>query len=312
MVNAETSWLDLEIGGLRVELGDCAPATVYSSGADVAIVEGDDLPPQVTAPPPGKQLRRWGTIDVNGTLLLSAYRSTQLALPRGKYDVFTDYTPIELSDDTTRYVVARLAPAGKLAAPAARKKKPVKAPPPIADAPSLADLIGTRKPASVVKLDLHHRELRSLPDLSALKKLRDLNLYGNPIEVLPPSLWRLTALEKLDLGGLPICVLPEDIGKLRKLKHLRLDDTKIAKLPRALWTLDLTELRMTGLPITVLPSEIVQLSRLTLLWIDGTDVAKLPPELALLRKLNLLRVSPGIEGLDAFAAARPKCLIQRE
>jgi Leucine-rich repeat (LRR) protein len=171
-----------------------------------------------------------------------------------------------------------------------------------------APLIGTREPETVVKLRVAGAS--SLPEMSRFVKLRDLNLYGNDIAKLPPSLWQLPCLEKLDLGKLRVAELPADIGKLRKLKHLRIDDTAIATLPATLWSLDLTELRMSGTRLTSLPVGIAKLARLTLLWIDRTEIATLPPELGTLRKLSRFRVSRGVGGLDAFRAARPTCLVQ--
>src|SRR5690349_10164254 len=103
VVNAVTAQLDLAVssGGsatsaIELDLGDSAPSTVYATtDHEIVIVEGEnDLPAQVAPPPPGKQLRHRGTVDAtSGTIVLGAYRSVELKVPRGSYDVFTDYTP---------------------------------------------------------------------------------------------------------------------------------------------------------------------------------------------------------------------------
>eukprot|EP00961_Rhodomonas_salina_P237192 3205934-Rhodomonas_salina.1 len=82
---------------------------------------------------------------------------------------------------------------------------------------------------NLTHLDLSHNKLWTLPWAAILKMhdLRQLELQGNPITVISPSIAELSKLQTIDLSGTTLPMLPADIIDLPELTTLLLDDVDI-------------------------------------------------------------------------------------
>jgi internalin A len=84
-------------------------------------------------------------------------------------------------------------------------------------------------------LGLHVCGLRTIPEeIGALTNLDVLELSGNQITELPPSIANLGNLQVLDLGMNPLLALPESFGDLHELTHLYIWGHQFSEMPSAL------------------------------------------------------------------------------
>ncbi|MBD3311901.1 hypothetical protein GF352_00350 [archaeon] len=112
-------------------------------------------------------------------------------------------------------------------------------------------------------LDLRDNNLKKLPDIGGLTKLKKLDLQGNHLTYLPDSIGELINLEELYLEENSLTMLPESIVELEKLEKLYLRRNK---------------------PFNQLPKDIGKMKNLKELCVRNTKVTKIPRSL---RKLNL-------------------------
>ena len=148
--------------------------------------------------------------------------------------------------------------------------------------------------AKAETLDLSGR-IDKRPDLSALSaltKLRALQLANNRLSVLPKGLDLLPALTSLDLSGNNWGVALPGLEKLTRLRVLRLSTCDLRNLPSevpelpALRTLELERNHLDSLP-----ASIDKLSELENLNISQNAFQTLPPALSRLPKLKTLNIS---------------------
>ncbi|CAM9423528.1 unnamed protein product [Choristocarpus tenellus] len=85
--------------------------------------------------------------------------------------------------------------------------------------------------------------------LSRLKDLRELDVSGNRLGILPDTVFALTGLERLDLSGNNLETIPSGISRLTELRYLHLSNNSLTRLP----------------------SEMEQLTRLEELHVDGNE-----------------------------------------
>jgi len=145
-------------------------------------------------------------------------------------------------------------------------------------------------------LDLGHNALRSVPDLSALRRLEILYLHENRLTALPalaPSLTYLNIsenpLDAVVLGELPELIEPRmlDLGltalpdvALPKLRELHLRRNRFTAIPEVVRTF--TELRLIDLranALTSVPDWIAELPRLEKLDLRWNEVHEPPAAL---------------------------------
>ena len=103
---------------------------------------------------------------------------------------------------------------------------------------------------SLMHLFLGANSLTRLPDLSPLEMLASLDVSGNDLKVLTPSVWELPRLRELRAGDNDLSQLVVDEGTsfLRhRLRRLRLENNKLTSLPVELGALpNLTEVCLEG------------------------------------------------------------------
>ncbi|CAM9127694.1 unnamed protein product [Discosporangium mesarthrocarpum] len=83
--------------------------------------------------------------------------------------------------------------------------------------------------------------------LSRLGGLKELDISGNGLGILPDTVFELTALERLNISGNNLMVLPPGISALAELRSLRMSDNFFTHLPEELLQLKrLEELHVDG------------------------------------------------------------------
>ncbi len=111
--------------------------------------------------------------------------------------------------------------------------------------------------------------------LSTLKNLKDLYLFVNHLQSLPPEIGQLTNLKSLNLKDNHLQSLPKEIGGLINLDTLWLNNNNLQPLPKEIGKLkNLSKLILFDNPMPKLPQTIKNLDNLFLLWLDHTDLAK--------------------------------------
>jgi len=110
-------------------------------------------------------------------------------------------------------------------------------------------------------------------DPSGFPELEELNLSGNQISTVPPSIERLRGLETLNLSGNRITSLPSALGRLKNLETLSLGGNMLETLPdelrglKSLQQLDLSNNKLAGIPECLL-----KLKNLRLLNLRGNPI----------------------------------------
>ena len=144
------------------------------------------------------------------------------------------------------------------------------------------------------ELDVSENQLKRLPDIQNLAKLKTLNAMHNCIEefpVLPSSIVILglkgnriesigedvfalaTALEQLYLTDNAITALPSGISKCRKLRKLQLSHNKLASVPVALTELPYLELlRLAVNDLSDLPERLMRSPALAWVSMQGNPM----------------------------------------
>ena len=144
--------------------------------------------------------------------------------------------------------------------------------------------------------------------------LKKLNLSGNRLPLVAPSLTRCVSLMELDLSANALCALPLDLSPFGSLKALQLQRNRLAALPRSVWLPSLLELNISRNALLELPrprTPTVPLVELTAARNELSELAA--PLLASLQSLTRLDVSSnrlraldvgGLRALRRLGAAR--------
>lgn len=148
------------------------------------------------------------------------------------------------------------------------------------------------------------------------RQLLALNLQGNQLTRVPPtvranraleSLWlgnnsltrldtrplrRLRRLTDLNLYNAGLTALPRTIRQLKRLTVLDLYYNKLTALPRQIGQLRrLEQLALSYNELSALPGRLRRLTRLQTLYVHHNRISTLPPDLHRLRQLNTLDIS---------------------
>merc|ERR1711907_23983 len=120
-----------------------------------------------------------------------------------------------------------------------------------------------QKMPGLVKLDLSHNQLVTIPDLHFLQFLEEMDLQHNKITQFPAYVKDMPSLRKLNLCDNEIEVLPPEIGQCRSLRVLDISGNNIVALPLELAHvhLDRGGLEWTSNPLTFPPAEVRQLGQ---------------------------------------------------
>jgi len=117
-------------------------------------------------------------------------------------------------------------------------------------------------------------------DIFGIHFLRTLNLRGNMMEYLPPSMELLTKLEILNLSENGFKMLPDSFGGMTCLKKLQLHNNKLKELPKSIGKLEnLQELYVGSNRLTGIPDEISNLVYLERLDASNNCLTQLPDSL---------------------------------
>ncbi|CAM9877208.1 unnamed protein product [Scytosiphon promiscuus] len=114
--------------------------------------------------------------------------------------------------------------------------------------------------------------------LSRLGGLRELDIAGNELGMLPEPVFELPALEHLDASGNALKDLPAGIAALSSLRTLRLTDNFLTALPAELASLpSLTEVHLggnSGLDVEKVADMLRDRPQMTVVWDSTGDDAK--------------------------------------
>jgi len=119
--------------------------------------------------------------------------------------------------------------------------------------------------------------------------LRDLNLSGNNLTTLPPSLLGLSGLRNLFIGANRLLRLPRGINQLKRLKVFYLGGNCLRQLPEEIGQLShLVALILSDNLLDCLPDSLSDLKKLQCLQIHKNRLTTLPHDLVLLKSLREL------------------------
>ena len=174
----------------------------------------------------------------------------------------------------------------------------------IGDFPSLTQLdISYNKTLKEVPYslgDLEHLQtlclqgcaLNTLPDGidDLTTKLRDLDLTGNQIELLPDCIGEIQSLRCIWLTKNRLKTLPHTIGNLVRLRELYVDENILTDIPNEIGRLtSMTKLSLRYNRLTSLPAELSCCAKLRdLVVAQNKDIATFPPEMTALTNLQTL------------------------
>jgi len=175
-------------------------------------------------------------------------------------------------------------------------------------------------PAGLENLTLRKCKLAAVPPVVfALKKLRFLDLIGNPLkhlpndigkpkalsllylnrcklDELPPRLGSLRKLERLELAHNRLSELPPSLAQLSALVELNLDDNRFESMPEVLGELrSLTHLHFRKNHLTALSDAVARLDKLERLQLTNNPLKEFAEDLRGMKSLELLTLSPAVE-----------------
>jgi internalin A len=153
--------------------------------------------------------------------------------------------------------------------------------------------------ALVPKKGLSGEELEEIIERAAREEWEELDLAGNELKVLPPTIGKLKNLKRLILGkwddskskfiGNDLTSLPKEIFKLTNLEILSLGSNQIKEIPAAIAQLtNLQSLYLDHNQIKEIPVVIVQLTNLQSLYLDHNQIKEIPVAIAQLTNLEIL------------------------
>jgi len=145
----------------------------------------------------------------------------------------------------------------------------------------------------LTQLNVWDNHIQVLPDwLGELRKLKILYVRGNEIAALPASITELLGLEKFDADYNQITALPFDLGRLRALKELKLTNNLLSELPESLAYLrNLELLWLNDNRLTALPELIGNLDWVKEFRVYGNRLQRLPASVGKLTRVSSLDVS---------------------
>ncbi len=139
-------------------------------------------------------------------------------------------------------------------------------------------------PLHLGNIGLTSEDLKVLiPELKALKHLKELDLSTNLLEPLPEAIGELTGLLNLNLDYNGLRSLPDEIGDLEHLKVLSVVGNRLGNLPEGMLDLgELEELDLSRNELESLPRDFGDLASLVTLCLDNNRLTELPDSIVTL------------------------------
>ncbi|AFY40133.1 small GTP-binding protein [[Leptolyngbya] sp. PCC 7376] len=142
-------------------------------------------------------------------------------------------------------------------------------------------------------LDLSTYGLRKIPEeITELKNLQQLNLWGNKIRNIPWKITNLNNLQRLNLRHNKIRNFPEEITNLKNLQQLDLSDNQTLEIPETITKLrNLKKLNISNNQIRYLSHTIAELKNLQQLDLSNNKIKEIPKGITELNNLQKLCLS---------------------
>ena len=135
-------------------------------------------------------------------------------------------------------------------------------------------------------------EIESFPE-ECWSNVKTLDLEGNALGKLPPSIMYLKSLKDLELRNCRLKEIPENIGRLKKLRELDVSHNQLTEIPAAIkGCISLERLCVKNNKIKVLPKELFEIKSLAILEAGNNLLTEVPDKIARqceLRNINLSR-----------------------
>lgn len=142
--------------------------------------------------------------------------------------------------------------------------------------------------------------------------LRTVDLSGNKIEVLLPSIGNFLQMKSLTLNSNRLSSLPAEIGKLKKLETLSLNGNRIQQLPPTLGQLKaLRTLSLSGNQISEFPLGLGTLRHLDLLDLSRNQIQSVPAEVSELQAIEINLNQNQISVLSGHVSRSPRLKVLR-
>lgn len=142
--------------------------------------------------------------------------------------------------------------------------------------------------------------------------LRTVDVSGNKIEVLPPSIGNFLQMKSLTLNCNKLASLPAEIGKLKKLETLSLNGNRIQQLPPTLGQLKaLRTLNLSGNQISEFPLGLGTLRHLDLLDLSRNQIQSVPAEVSELQAIEINLNQNQISVLSGDVSRCPRLKVLR-
>jgi Leucine-rich repeat (LRR) protein len=143
------------------------------------------------------------------------------------------------------------------------------------------------------ELNLSGRGIHMVPaSIGAFNFLYILKLDTNNITVLPPEIGRCTSLVAIHLSNNQLSTVPAELSSLTHLTTLVLSHNSITSLPQSLWNItSLGQLYLDYNQLTSISTEVSNLTHLTRLSMNNNALATLPQSLSNLSLLDMIEIS---------------------
>lgn len=128
------------------------------------------------------------------------------------------------------------------------------------------------------------------PELTkVVGNLRNLDLSGNKIKILPENIGSFKMLKTLTMSKNQLDCIPQDTGKLTKLENLNLSFNLLQSIPMSLQQLkNLKEVHLDHNKLTSFPMALLGLKQLNLVDLSANSITKIPAGLEKLEATELI------------------------
>lgn len=146
------------------------------------------------------------------------------------------------------------------------------------------------------------------PELAKVaNNLRNLDLSGNKLVLLPVNVGAFKMLKNLTLTKNRLTSLPDDMGKLTKLENLQLSYNAIQTIPETFQQLkNLKEIYLAGNKLTKFPSCLCGLKQLNILDLSANSIREVPDSVGSLEATELVLNQNQISALSPKLADCPR------
>lgn len=158
---------------------------------------------------------------------------------------------------------------------------------PLANLPKTLPMMS---PLNLIKLNVSHQGLSSLPVLAQNSSLKVLVASFNAITSIPKEVSMLNDLEILNISNNKIDDLniSAEFFTLHSLKQLNFSNNQVALLQPFCGLVSLEQLNLSENLIEEIPDSIANLQNLRYLWLARNKISSLPRSLLLLQSLQQL------------------------